>query len=249
MKILSNVSKTISNFFNSFTYILFPVRCVYCGRFLPVNDKVRICLNCLRTIRKIDFPYCKVCGTPLDGGENCFDCQKKKYKFDLLRSYALYDGVIREMIHMFKYRNKEYLSKPLALFLYEAFKFYKELNESEIVLSVPLHWLKKYIRGYNQTELLAKEFSRLSNLPYFSEVIYKLKYTKSQTRLSKELRRKNVDGTFVVKHREKIHGKNVLLIDDVSTTGSTLNECAKVLKSNGAQKVFCLTLARDVLVD
>lgn len=246
MRIFSNFSKNIPKLLNRIAYIFFPIQCVCCGELLPLDERLRICSNCFKTIRKIEPPYCIVCGIPLDGGAHCFDCRKTKYKFDLLRSYALYDGVIREMIHMFKYRNKEYLSKSLALFLYEAFKFYRELNESEIVLPVPLHWLKKYIRGYNQTELLAKEFSKLSNIPYINDVIYKSKYTKSQTKLNSELRRRNVEGTFLIEHKEKIYGKNVLLIDDVSTTGTTLNECAKVLKSNGAKKVFCLTLARDV---
>jgi len=174
----------------------------------------------------------------------------------MVRSSSTFEGALKELIHHFKYRGKDYLSDELSLFLLRTWEKHSELQESEVVLPVPLHSGRLRERGYNQSLLLAKKFVSLvqeSGRPSFGigrivvlqDILVRVKKSASQTELSREERIRNVESLFRVKDPTAIYEKKVLLIDDVCTTGSTLNECSKILKEAGAKEILGLTLARD----
>lgn len=153
-------------------------------------------------------------------------------------SYGRYEGTLKHLIHLFKYKNKFALANVLAKFLKEAAPI-----ETDILIPVPLHRRKIQERKYNQSVLLIKALSPMIHVPFTLDVLKKKIFTHSQTELSKTKREQNIKGSFVVQNIKKIIGKHVLLVDDVYTTGATTQEAAKMLIASGAQKISILTIA------
>ncbi len=156
----------------------------------------------------------------------------------------MFDGTIREALHSLKYKNDIGLGEVLAPYLVGAFS--QQSWDIDLVTAVPLSKKRLHDRGYNQAEKLAKPFAIRIKKPYFANAIQRTIDTKSQIDLSAEERRENVSGAFYAKSIY-VNQKSVIIIDDVSTTGSTLSECASALKLAGAREVFALTLARAPL--
>lgn len=164
--------------------------------------------------------------------------------FDLCRSYGFYEDPLRKVLHRFKYGKRTRLGSRLAGLLYEQWLTSPCLHQAEILLPAPLHHRRQRARGFNQSKLLAKHLSQMIHLPLESRALERTRNTASQTGLSPRQRRLNVSGAFRVRKPASIRGRNCLLIDDVFTTGATLNEMARVLSEAGANKVLALTLAR-----
>lgn len=249
----------LKNYWLAFLNLFYPNRCLSCKKELAYNETFHLCSLCSNSIQQVSEPVCVRCGVHLPfGGMHCFFCRKEKRYFTFVRSAGNFTGALREMVHQLKYSGKDYLSKELARVLLDGWKRYPELKDAEMVIPVPLHPSALRERGYNQAELLARSFvSLLQETPSLhplrdgerivKNVLVRKKKTQSQTLLNREERNLNVTDAFAVQEQEvhKIKGKIVLLIDDVCTTGATLNECAKVLKKAGAKRVSGLTLARD----
>lgn len=138
------------------------------------------------------------------------------------------------------------MAGPLSECLAETFRSRPELRQTECLVPVPLHFLKRHSRGFNQSELLAKRLSPLVGLPLEERALVRNRWTRAQAGLGKEKRKGNVEDAFAVKRPECVRGRHVLLVDDVCTTGATLEACAQALKNAGAKNVNALTLARDV---
>ena len=224
----------------------YPNRCLACRGDLRFDERKRICPSCAAGILPMPEPSCALCGAHLpDGGMNCFDCRNGEFEFTAVRCFGKLEGPLRELIHLFKYAGKDRLCEDLSEFLWRAWTRYPEIRQAEIAVPVPLHPANLRERGYNQSGLLAERFSSLVGLKLEEKALARVRKTATQTRLAREGRRENVDGAFEIGDPDAVKGKNVLLIDDVCTTGSTLNECAKALKKAGAGKVFGLALARD----
>ena len=171
----------------------------------------------------------------------------KKYYFDKALSIFKYNKDIATVIHLFKFRNKFILSEFLASFLLEKIN---EFNDKiDYIAPVPIHKKKLQIRGYNQTVLLTNEFVKHGYTNIINDLLIKSVQTKAQSELNYSDRVKNLTKSFILnsKYIDTIKGKNILIIDDVFTTGSTANECAKILKRFKANKVFVLTLAKTTL--
>ena len=166
--------------------------------------------------------------------------------YDQARSMAVYEGTLAEAIKLFKYSGKTYWSKPLARLLMRKIYCFDRID---VVLPVPLHPKRLREREFNQSLLLAREVSCPLRLPLQIDNLYRLRNTPSQIAFSQNRRRKNVRGAFGVRSSESLHGRVVLLIDDVFTTGSTVSECARVLKQAGAGRVNVLTVARMLSAD
>lgn len=166
------------------------------------------------------------------------------FQFDFARAYSGYDDPLKEIIHQFKYRPHPSLAKPLAGLLFSVYQSNLEELSADLVLPVPMHKSREKERGFNQAHELAKHFSRHAHIPLQSKILFRVKATRVQAGLSRRERRLNLVGSFQVSGRIGIKDKKVMLIDDVFTTGATVNECAKLLKRNGAQRVSVLTLAR-----
>ncbi len=236
----------------AFVNLIYPLRCVSCKKDLPFDRGRYICRDCWVEIVPVKEPFCRRCGVHLPhGGMHCFLCRKSARHFNFVRCHGVFEGSLRNAILQLKYGGKDYVSRDLGPLLAQAWERHVELRESEIVIPVPLHPSNLRERGYNQSRLLADEFVRRMGqrapLKVLDQVLLRRRKTVSQTRLKREDRMKNMDSAFQVngKFQDALKGRNILVIDDVSTTGATIDECARELRKHGAKSVCGLTLARD----
>lgn len=219
--------------------LLFPPRCVNCQA-----TAGWLCQNCLSQIVFITPPICQRCGTPpASGASSCNQCQHNPLQYlDGIRSACYFeDNPIRPAIHLLKYRNHKAAAATLATILAQAYRRFE--LAVDVLMPVPLHPARLRERGYNQSELLAKALSYLLDLPVNSRALRRIRHTKSQMTLGFEERHQNVAEAFACDGFTGA-GQTVLLIDDVCTTGSTLDACADALKKRGAAAVWGLTLAK-----
>lgn len=219
--------------------LLFPQWCVGCGKAGEL-----LCSSCCRSLPRIMPPLCPRCGKPQSSGILCPVCVGWRAEIDGIRSPFRFDGVIRQAIHQLKYRNLKALALPLSQLLQD----YLNTNHlpGEVLVPAPLHRKRLRERGYNQSGLLARELGKLVNLPVVDDCLIRQHHALPQARTSTvDERRSNVAGAFSCRDRS-LHDKQVLLIDDVSTSGATLDACAAALKAAGAASVWGLVLAREI---
>ncbi len=227
---------------------LFPSFCKVCRALLETPGERVLCPTCLDKIRAHRSSYCLCCGRFFEGaGEPhlCLSCIIERPPFAVHRSGGLYQGELKDLILLFKYRGYEILGRPLGRFVFESLKGEESLWWGvEALIPVPLHPKRKSKRGFNQARVLAKELSKLKGLPLEDLVLRKMKNVPPQTSLERDERGKSVRGVYTVLKSEKIQGKTVLLVDDVYTTGSTLKECSRELLRAGAKEVRAITIAQ-----
>lgn len=219
--------------------LLFPPRCVGCGR-----EGEYICISCFGSMPYVVPPLCPKCGRPQPSGMHCPSCWGWHAGIDGIRSPFRFEGIIREAIHCLKYRNLKAISGSLAQLLAE----YLISNPlpAQALVPVPLHPRRLRERGYNQSNLLARKLGKFADLPVIEGSLVRWRETPPQARTATvESRRSNVAGAFSCRD-EKLKGKQVLLIDDVCTSGATLDSCATALKAGGVISVWGLTLAREI---
>jgi len=177
---------------------------------------------------------------PLDEHDLCTVCRESLANFDSAYSFGSYEDALRKLIHLFKYGKVETLAQPLARLLVRALPTEESFD---VVLAMPMHWRKKWERGFNQAELLARPLAKRYGLKLSSN-LRRRRYTKPQAGLSESERQENLKDSFVVPRPQQMKERRVLLIDDVFTTGATLRAASAVLKAAGAARVTALTLAR-----
>ncbi len=227
--------------------LVFPPLCHACHAFIPHAGTLHICTECHERLLPIVSPFCSACGVPFSGagGDHiCSRCATSPPSFDAARGAYAHEGVISDLIHAFKYRNKTHLRRPLAQLTLAAFPDLLTHPRYDLMLPVPLHRKKLASRGFNQAVLLGEIIARQACLPFDRHNLRRTRWTEPQINLSAEERRVNVRGAFAVSDPAKVAGQRILLVDDVLTTGSTVEECAKVLKKFGAVGVDVLTVAR-----
>jgi len=176
----------------------------------------------------------------------CLNCLARRPAFQIARALGAYEGVLQIAIHHFKYHDRPQLALPLGRYLAEyARKHVSELNDLKFdaLVPVPMHPIRQRLRGYNQSERLAQALGKELELPLLTGSLTRIRPTRAQVGLAREARYHNLTGAFQVRLPETVAGKTLLLIDDVATTGSSLHECADVLKAAGAKAVYALTLA------
>lgn len=221
-----------------FKYLLdlvFPPKCKICG----IRCIGPICDNCLGIFPRIDGGVCDRCGKPCQRNvSECRECAGKKFHFSRARSGGIYSGALKEAIHQLKFKNGKAIAPYLARFVSNRLSDF--IVDADMITFVPLTRYKEAKRGYNQSRLIAEELSKLHSKPLYTGLV-KVKEVPEQNKLGLSDRSSNVRGAFKVKLPPS--GK-IVLIDDVYTTGSTVNECALVLKKNGASEVLVLTIAR-----
>ncbi len=228
---------------------LFPPLCHVCRSFIRDADEIHICRICRDRLPLAMSPHCTVCGIPFDGagGDHvCGSCLLHPPHYDYARAALLHEGVARDMIHAFKYQYKTHLRRPLALLLLEGVAGFVVGQKLDVIIPVPLHRSRLRSRGFNQAVLLGQLLSTRLSLPMLAKGLLRIRQTEPQIKLSGEERKNNVKGAFAVENASSIRGRRVLLLDDVMTTGSTVNECAKELKKAGAAKVVVVTVAHAV---
>ena len=218
--------------------LFFPQWCVGCGK-----EGDFICYSCRRLLPRIMPPLCPRCGRPQSSGVLCPSCVSWQAEIDGIRSPFRFDGVMRQAIYQLKYRNLRALAVPLAKLLQD----YLTTSHvpGEALVPVPLHQKRLRQRGYNQSCLLAQDLGKLVNLPVIDNCLVRLRHTPPQARTSTvDERRSNVAGAFTCRDH-RLQDKQVLLVDDVCTSGATLNACAAAIKATGASSVWGLALARE----
>lgn len=251
----------LQRFSQAFLDAIFPPKCLICGAFdgLVPDDKVSFdspahvtasyfCEACRKGLIPIASPFCSKCGLPFISREGedhtCAECLVEEKYFRRARAFGVYDGSLMEAIHRFKYAKRVSFSRPLSVLVREAFFRFWDVNSIDLIVSVPLHMKRLRERGFNQSFLLIRRWAKQEGLAFDGLTLSRSRWTEPQTALSRKERQKNIKGAFAVKDPEKIVGQKILLVDDVYTTGSTVNECARVLMEASAQVVDVLTLAR-----
>ncbi|HET6478244.1 MAG TPA: ComF family protein [Dehalococcoidales bacterium] len=218
---------------------IFPPYCVGCGR-----EGAFICPVCRQSLPRIIPPVCPRCGRPHSSGVFCPDCIRWQADIDGIRSPFRFEGVMREAIHQLKYQNLRALAAPLARMLQEY--LIASPLDIDVLVPVPLHRKRLRERGYNQTSLLAKELGKLINTPVVDDVLVRQRHTPPQARTATiEERTHNIADAFACRGNG-LRGRRVLLLDDVATSGTTLDACATVLKANGVDSVWGLVMAREI---
>ena len=225
---------------------IYPSRCGVCGRELSREDAV-ICAGCWQTLSCIAAPFCPRCGLPTSPlNLLCSACEVRDHVFSFARSYGPFDETFQKIIHLFKYSRKLSLSKPLAALMGATVRGDARYSPMEALIPVPLHSVKCRARGYNQSELLARDLSRITGLPLLDKVLVRAINTQSQSKLNLSARVENVQDAFRIKGSRQIQDRRIVLVDDVLTTGATADACARTLLRAGAAQVSVVTIARAV---
>lgn len=224
---------------------LFPIKCLFCNK-----EGIWICQKCFDQIKIETEHVCGVCEKVVTPeGKTCQDCKKKSFLSGLLCACSYAQPTISQAIHFFKYRFISDLHEPLGNLLIKTIKN-TELPLPDIIIPIPLHSRRLRWRGFNQASLLgqhvAKKLLPNCEIDFATEILVRNRYTQPQMSIKNFISRKqNIEGAFSVSSPKIIKNKMVLLVDDVATTGSTIFECAKVLKTAGASRVFAIVLARQ----
>lgn len=231
--------------------MLYPPRCALCR--VPVDGAHTLCADCFGQLQFITDPHCDSCGTPFShavaGEVRCGDCLADPPPYTLARAALAYDDVSRPLATRLKYGDQPQLALLLARWMRQS--GHAALDGAEMIIPVPLHWRRMVARRYNQSLMLARELGRLSGVPVEARLLRRVRPTTPQVGLSRTQRCKNVAAAFAVPEsfRPLLKEKRVVLVDDVITSGATIEACTKALKKAGAAEVRVLTLARRVLVE
>lgn len=228
--------------------LFFPSFCRVCRNLLEKPEERIVCRECLAKCVPRSGPECLCCGRFFEGGEephDCAACLARKPAYSIHRSCGRYSGVLKDLIILYKFQKIEFLGGVLAEFAAKARSGDEDLwRDMDIVIPVPLHRRRKRERGFNQSEVMARKLARAKGIEMTAGSLVKVKDVPPQTSLEAADREQNVRGVFVVRKRELIRGRTVLLVDDVFTTGATIGESSRALREAGARDVRVLTLAQ-----
>jgi competence protein ComFC len=228
--------------------LVFPSFCKICREPLDQAGERIVCSACVEKLAPRRGPVCPRCGRFEDGpagGHHCGRCVRDAPAFSLHRSCGAYAGTLKDLILLFKYRRYAPLSRPLASFAANSLAGEGPLWEgADFLVAVPLHPSRRRERGFNQARLLARDIGALRGLEVLDGALVKTRRVPAQAGLRAAERERNVRRAYGVKRRERVEGRTLILVDDVTTTGATLRECASVLAAAGAKEVRAITLAQ-----
>ncbi len=218
------------------TWLLFTRRCPYCN--VVINRTESLCEDCKEQLPTIKGEKCKYCGAE----KTRCSCKNHKRGYDGITAPFYYEDSARRSIQILKFDDKMFVANALAVGMAQAVKKDFEKLPFDFITYVPFTVTQKYTRSYNQSELLAENLSRILQIPV-KNTLEKLFETRSQHKMRAHSRVGNVFGVYDVREKEDVTGKSILLVDDVKTSGATLDECAWILKIRGAEKVYCVSAA------
>jgi competence protein ComFC len=243
----------IINFITKIIRIIFPNYCLSCQ--INIDDRGYFCSDCYRKLKFISDPKCNICSKPIiEHITNrqqeiiCIDCIANKPYYDKLLTIFAYNHIIKKIIISLKYYHQTSNSKKIAAIFYD--NFFTELQDFDFIIATPIHRQRLKIRGFNQSILIARHLAKMLNKKHIfnHKILVKTKNTNPQTTLRKKARINNLRNAFIVpkKYHNLIIDKKILLIDDVVTTGATINHCAKALKKAKIKKVAILSFAKNI---
>jgi Predicted amidophosphoribosyltransferases len=222
--------------------LIYPPKCIVCDNIIEFGSKKFLCDECKDLFKTITGRRCEKCSRPIKHGKLCSICTKKNFYFDKNYSLFVYDELMQDLIHRFKFKNHPAIGKGLGKIMAHEINF-DVIKNVDYILAVPIHKIRRRNRGFNQSEILAKEIARKMNLPMRADILKRIKNTKPQWHLNSHERENNLENAFSAKN---VKGLNLMLIDDIFTTGSTINKCAQFLKDAGAKSVISFTLSITV---
>ena len=227
--------------------IVYPGRCPVCDNVLNFGCRDYICHECADKIKFVEEPYCKKCGKPImdENAEYCVDCQKKTFTYIYGRALFVYDRHMRRSIARFKYSGRREYARFYAKKLYERYNDWIQVIRPDAYIPIPVHRKRYNKRGYNQAEEIGDCLSELTDIPCMKNIVMRTKNTLPQKELSQIERKSNIEGAFFIKQASEEMCQKlecVIIIDDIYTTGSTIEECAKVLKNCGVNKIYFLCI-------
>ena len=232
---------------SSLIHLIYPNKCPICGEILE-KDSI-LCKSCLSGLKKLSPPFCPICSVPFPDGEShiCEACLRRRPYFESISSAYIYEGTASKAIHLFKFQRKKSVGRAIGMLLSEfASNWWKGISKKDIeyvVVPVPLGKRRLRERGFNQSLTIARYVSKGLNLAIDYLSLRRIKETEQQSVLGTEERKRNVRNAFEV-FGDALKGKGIILVDDVATTGSTLNECAKALRRAGVEEIRCLVFSR-----
>jgi ComF family protein len=239
--------------------VFLPGGCRICDRLLTEPTRIPVCNDCLASFKLIVGKVCSLCGRPVEGGIDnteddtqnfvCPICETEKreaFAFDRVKNWALYEGAMVPAILLLKFENIDPLGALFARFLSQLVVQGGPAFEADVVVPVPLHRQRERERGYNQTALIAKPLAKSLSLPCKSVLLTRIRPRPNKHLLTSEERWESVRGAFATRPGSQVDNLRVLLVDDVMTTGATLDSCARTLRDAGAKSVTALTVARAV---
>lgn len=228
--------------------LIYPVKCPFCGEIVSAGKKSLtahngICKECREKTPYISEPRCMCCGKPLTDPavEYCYDCTRQKHFFIDGRSLWVHKNAVEMAVYAMKYQNRRIYGQTFGKEMAEQFASYLWKRKITLIVPVPLHSRRRRKRGFNQAEIVAKVLAENTGIPMDAGVMKRVKATSPQKELGDKGRKLNIRGAFAA--QKSVKGENIVLIDDIYTTGSTLNEAARVLKRAGAENVYFLTVS------
>ncbi len=231
----------------NFMHLLFPPRCPFCDGvlfssvFLPPQ---LICGGCRRKVEYVKEPVCKKCGKPLEDErvEYCYDCARHVRAFTQGKALWVYQGAVKESIYRFKYHGKQEYAQYYGKELVRVYGEWIKRRKVEAIVPIPLSRRRLSQRGFNQAERIASEVGRRTGIPVYRHLLVRVRDTRAQKELNHEERKNNLKKAFKTTEN-KVQLKHILLIDDIYTTGSTMDEAAIELKQSGAENIYCLSVS------
>jgi len=225
--------------------LVLPAHCAACSATLAGSEIV--CRDCLGEFEYIEGPRCEKCGQGVgeysEWERRCADCQRHPVAFDQATAPLRYGSVVRDLILQLKYARQILLADLFSRELADHLATMPWMVDVDLVQPVPLFWLRRLTRRFNQAALLAAAMAGMFGIPV-TRTLHRIKHTIPQSRLSRGSRIANLRGAFRVSKPQEVEGKTILLVDDVMTTGTTCSECARVLRDAGALRVYAITVAR-----
>ena len=220
--------------------LLYPKRCCFCGT-LCMQD---VCSACAKKIVYVREPRCKKCGKPVryEEQEYCYDCKRQHFYYEQGRSVWLHKDPVKWSVYQFKYHNRRVFG---SFYAKEMYRLYSEKLRDwgiDLIVPVPLHWKRRWKRGYNQSEIVAKHLGNLAGIPVDTKAVIRKRDTKPQKALNSKERKRNLQDVFEVQ-RQWETPRNILLIDDIYTTGSTVDGVARAFYKKGPNKVWFFTIS------
>ncbi|MCM8786650.1 MAG: double zinc ribbon domain-containing protein [Candidatus Omnitrophica bacterium] len=231
----------IKNYLQGIIDIFFPKLCFYCQN----QSADYLCQNCYEKIEFLYPPLCRLCSLPIDNNKSglCKNCIGAHRSYNRIISVTFYKEPLKELIFLFKYKYYEYLGDFLSsIMINHLVKIGIDLKMYDFITAVPTHRIKLKEREYNQTEVLAKFLSNYFQIPFKNDIIYQIKNKISQTTLDSKERQESVKNSFTA--TKNLKEKKIVLVDDIFTTGATLEECSRLLKMQGAQMILGITLCK-----
>lgn len=239
--------KVLYDYLDTFLNFLYPrnIYCILCNVPIDRYEGYSICLDCKSKLKFIEEKACKKCGKPLDELyiiDKCPECVHSLYFYTRAISCIEYDDLSKKIIYDLKYHKKRYISYHIAEMICDRL-IECNIYDFDVIMPVPLHKARERERTFNQAGIISKYIGKMTRTYVNNRNLIRVKNTITQNKLTREERRENLEGAFEVLDKDKVKGKNILLIDDVFTTGLTANQCSRVLSENGAVNVYIATLA------